>query len=72
MNKSEVTLIKDEFLNLHNKVQEAIQLYREGKWYVADTKMAGIKQRTLNMYIKIESMIQNDFPENENENNKNI
>jgi hypothetical protein len=72
MNKNEVILIKDEFLNLHNKIQEAIQLYRDGKWYRADTRMAGIKQRALNMYIKIENIIQNDFQDNNDENNKNI
>jgi hypothetical protein len=71
MTENELMTVRDEFLNIHNKVQEIIQLEREGKWYAADTKLAGVKQRSLNMYGKIDNIIQIDFSKNNNVEDKN-
>lgn len=46
----EINTINEELLSIHNKIQEAINLARDGKWYHADTKMQGTKQKVLNLY----------------------
>jgi len=35
----ELEHFEDELLGVHNKMQEAINLARDGKWYHADTKL---------------------------------
>ena len=60
MKKDELTLelaqLEDELLSVHNKVQEAINLERDGKWYHADTKLQGTKQKIMNLYEGVQSL----------------
>ena len=37
-------------------MQEAINLARDGKWYHADTKMQGTKQKLMNLYEGVKSL----------------
>lgn len=48
--------IESELLGIHNKIQESINLARDGKWYHADTKMQGTKQKLMNLYEGIKSL----------------
>jgi len=55
-NKEVIDFLKDECLSIHNKLQEAIKLSRDGKWYLSDTKLQGIRQKVLNLYAEIEKI----------------
>ena len=63
----ELSQFEAEMLSVHNKIQEAVSLARDGKWYHADTKMQGTKQKVLNLYSDIQSLQK----ELNNENNTN-
>ena len=52
----ELEYFEDELLSVHNKMQEAINLARDGKWYHADTKMQGTKQKLMNLYAGVQSL----------------
>ena len=52
----ELTYFENEILSVHNKVQESVNLAREGKWYHSDTKMQGVKQKILNLYENVKSL----------------
>lgn len=60
MNKEELMMdlnqFENELLGVHNKMQEAINLARDGKWYHADTKMQGTKQKLMNLYEGVKSL----------------
>lgn len=51
-----LTDFENETLGIHNKVQEAVNLARNGKWYHSDTKLQGTKQKVLNLCIKIQTL----------------
>jgi len=53
---NELTQFEDELLGVHNKIQEAVNLARDGKWYHADTKMQGTKQKLMNLYHAVRSL----------------
>ncbi len=48
--------LENELLGVYNKMQEAINLARDGKWYHADTKMQGTKQKLINLYEGVKSL----------------
>jgi hypothetical protein len=53
----------EEILSIYNKIQEAINLSRDGKWYHSDTKLQGTKQKISNLYENLGSLrkeIQNE------------
>lgn len=52
----ELTYVEEELLGVHNKIQESINLARDGKWYHADTKMQGTKQKLMNLYEGLKSL----------------
>lgn len=52
----ELTQFENELLGVHNKMQEAISLARDGKWYHADTKLQGTKQKLMNLYSGVQSL----------------
>jgi hypothetical protein len=52
----ELTYFENELLGVHNKMQEAISLARDGKWYHADTKLQGTKQKLMNLYSGVKSL----------------
>ena len=52
----ELTYFENEILSVHNKIQESVNLARDGKWYHADTKMQGGKQKILNLYENVKSL----------------
>ena len=52
----ELTYLENELLGVHNKMQEAINLARDGKWYHADTKLQGTKQKLMNLYSGVQSL----------------
>jgi hypothetical protein len=52
----ELSHFENELLGVHNKMQEAINLARDGKWYHADTKLQGTKQKLMNLYEGVESL----------------
>lgn len=52
----ELAYLENELLGVHNKMQEAINLARDGKWYHADTKMQGTKQKLMNLYSGVKSL----------------
>ena len=54
--KKELEAFENELLGVHNKMQEAINLARDGKWYHADTKMQGTKQKLMNLYEGVKSL----------------
>ncbi len=53
---AELSHFEDELLSVHNKMQEAISLARDGKWYHSDTKMQGTKQKLMNLYSGVQSL----------------
>ena len=53
---NELVQFENELLSVHNKMQEAINLARDGKWYHADTKMQGTKQKLMNLYHVVRSL----------------
>ena len=67
MNKEELCKelmhFEDELLGVHNKMQEAINLAGDGKWYHADTKLQGTKQKLMNLYEGVKSL-KRDLNEN--------
>jgi len=52
----DLTCLESELLGVHNKIQESINLARDGKWYHADTKMQGTKQKLMNLYSGVKSL----------------
>lgn len=52
----ELVHFENELLGVHNKMQEAINLARDGKWYHADTKLQGTKQKLMNLYEGVKSL----------------
>ena len=52
----ELMCVENELLGVHNKVQESINLARDGKWYHADTKLQGTKQKLMNLYEGVKSL----------------
>lgn len=60
MKEEELTLnlehLENELLGVHNKIQESISLSRDGKWYHADTKLQGTKQKLMNLYEGVKSL----------------
>lgn len=61
----ELSRFENEVLGVYNKTQEAVNLARDGKWYHADTKMQGTKQKIMNLYEDVKSLKK----ELDNENN---
>ena len=61
--REELMRFEDEILGVYNKMQEAINLARDGKWYHADTKMQGTKQKLMNLYEGVKSL-KRDLSEN--------
>ena len=53
---TEISKLQEECLSIYNKIQEAINLERDGKWYIADTKLQGIKQKILNLHSLLGGM----------------
>jgi len=53
---AELSQFETEILSVHNKIQEAVSLARDGKWYHADTKLQGTKQKVLNLYSDLQSL----------------
>jgi len=53
---NDLTCLENELLGVHNKIQESINLARDGKWYHADTKMQGTKQKLMNLYSGVKSL----------------
>lgn len=64
MRKKTIEEFQDDCLSIHNKIQEAITLSRDGKWYLSDTKLQGVKQKVLNLHLEL-----NRLKENENNTN---
>jgi len=70
MEEKEISLLEsweNEILSIHNKIQEAQNLERDGKWFHADTKLQGLKQKVLNLYEVVKTY-RNGL---QNENNSN-
>ena len=53
---AELSQFEAEILSVHNKIQEAVSLARDGKWYHADTKMQGTKQKLMNLCSGVKSL----------------
>ena len=51
--KRTVAELQDVCLSIHNKIQEAIKLSRDGKWYLSDAKLQGVRQKVLNLYSEL-------------------
>ena len=66
MEKEKIEILQEECLSIYNKMQEAIKLARDGKWYYSDTKMQGIKQKISNLYYEIGKLKQNNSEDNKN------
>lgn len=60
----ELSHFGDEVLSVNNKMQEAINLARDGKWYHSDTKMQGTKQKLMNLYSGVQSLMKEIEDEN--------
>lgn len=56
--------LKTQLLSVHNKLQEGIQMSRNGKIYYADTKFQGVKQKILNLYYYTDKKIESFNNEN--------